>query len=99
MIDEVEKMCALRVDEIEVVLVKPKDGLLGFASCVIEKQLYLGNIALHNSPTSADKYRLVFPAKKLLTGRTLQFFYPINSDFYRQIKSAIVNHYEKIIKE
>ena len=56
------------ITEIQIIPLKPKDGLVAFASCVINDQLYLGNIAIYSSLGSCDGFRLVYPAKVLPTG-------------------------------
>ena len=35
------------VTEVDVAFVKPRDGLIGFASVVLDDQLYLSGIAIH----------------------------------------------------
>ena len=64
-------MSEIVVSEIQIIPVKPKDGLVAFATCLIYNQLYLGNIAVYSSPTSVDGYRLVYPSKTLKNGTKL----------------------------
>lgn len=48
------------ISEIQIIPVKPKNGLIGFASCVVNNQLYLGSIAIYTRPDGSG-YRLVYP--------------------------------------
>lgn len=46
--------------------VSPNKGHIGFASCIIDGWLFLGNIAVMTRLVSPEKIRLVFPQKKLV---------------------------------
>ena len=50
----------MQVTEVDIVFVKPKDGLIGFASLVVDDQLYLSGIAIHRKLVGHD-YRLTYP--------------------------------------
>lgn len=85
----------IKISEIQIVPIKPTNGLVAFASFVLNDSLYLGSIGiitrLHGS------YRLVYPTKKL-NDKDLNIFYPINKQVGRQIEEKIVASYEKVIK-
>lgn len=85
------------ISEVEITFVKPRNGLLGFASCLLNRQLFLSDIAIYNSPSSADYFRLVFPAKKLKNGKVIHLFHPVNSDLNQRIKQAVVAKIEDLI--
>jgi len=38
----------MQVTEVDIAFVKPKDGLIAFASVVLDDQLYLSGIAIHS---------------------------------------------------
>jgi len=40
-------MCELKISEIQVIPIKPKNGMVAFASCVVNDALYIGNIAIN----------------------------------------------------
>jgi len=42
-------MSDLYISEIQIIPVKPKDGLVAFSSCVINNFLYIGNIGIYTS--------------------------------------------------
>ena len=65
-----EKMEKIKISEIQIVPVKPKNGLIAFASCVINSQLYLGNIAIYTL-LNKDDFRLVYPSKVVPTGKQI----------------------------
>lgn len=91
-------MNELVVSEIQIIPVKPKDGLVAFASCVINNQFYLGNIAIYTSPSSPDGFRLVYPLKTLPTGKQINCVYPINRETGEAVKQAILSKYAELIE-
>ena len=87
----------LAVSEIQIIPVKPKDGLIAFASCVVNNQFYIGNIAIYTSPSTPDNFRLVYPIKVLPNGKEINCVHPINRETGELIKRAIVDKYEELI--
>ena len=80
------------ISEIQIIPVKPKEGLVAFASCVINDQFYVGDIAVYTRPDGSD-YRLVFPSKTLHSGARINVFHPINREAGHQLKSQIIKVY------
>lgn len=87
------------ISEIQIIPVKPKDGLVAFSSCIINNQFYLGNIAIYTSPASPDGFRLVFPSKTLPTGKQIQSVYPISRQAYEPVKKAIIQKFEELMRK
>jgi len=85
----------LEISEINIIPVKPKEGLLGFASCVLNQSLYLGGIAIRTD-LSNKGYRLVFPTKKFSNGKEISLFHPINRQFGKFIADKILCEWEKV---
>lgn len=92
-------MIELIVSEIQIIPVKPKDGLIAFASCVINNQFYIGNIAVYTSLAANDEFRLVYPIKILPNGKQINCVYPINRKTGEVIKKAIVSKYEELLEK
>jgi len=90
-------MFEIVVSEIQIVPIKPQNGLVGFASCVINNQFYVGNIAIYTSLSSKNGFRLVFPNKKLASGQAVPCFHPINKEAEEQISSAIISRYIEVM--
>jgi len=90
-------MNELVVSEIQIIPVKFKDGLVAFASCVINNQLYLGNLAIYTSPSSPDGFRLVYPSRPL-NGKQLSIAHPINKETGFLIQKQIVEQYLKLME-
>lgn len=85
------------VSEIQISPVKFRDGLVAFASCVINNQLYLGNIAIYTSPSSPDGFRLVYPSRAV-NGTQLSIAHPIRRETGSIIQKQIVERYIKLME-
>jgi len=92
-------MHEIAISEIQVIPVKPKEGLVAFASCVINNQFYLGNIAIYTSPSSDSGFRLVYPAKMLPTGKQIYCAHPISKEVGKIIHNAIISKYEELLNK
>lgn len=92
-------MSELEITEIQIIPVKPKDGLLAFASCVINDSFYVGNIAIYTSPSSHKGFRLVYPSKTLPNGKDINCIHPINKETGELISKAIIGKFKEIISK
>ncbi len=85
-----------RLSEIQIIPVKPQNGLVAFASFVLDKSLYLGSIGIMARPNGG--YRLVYPTKKV-ADRSLNLFYPINREFALAIEDEVVKRLEEVMNK
>ena len=83
-----------QLTEIQIIPVKPKDGLVAFASFVLDEHLYLGSIGIVTRPNGG--YRLVYPTKKV-ADKNLNIFYPINKPFAQEIENKIIKRFEEVM--
>ena len=60
-----------RLSEIQIIPIKPQNGLVAFASFVLDGNLYLGSIGIVTRLNGG--YRLVYPTKKV-GDRSLNIF-------------------------
>lgn len=80
--------------EVQVVPVKPHNGLIASASCVVDDSLYLGGIAIYTK-LKGEGFRLVYPTKKI--GDTnIPIFRPICKDATEAIQRTIIEKLEKL---
>jgi stage V sporulation protein G len=87
----------MKVTEIQIIPIKPNNGLVAFASVVVDDSLYLGSIGIHTRIDSSG-YRLTYPTKPI-GGRDLNIYHPINKEASEAIEQAIVNRYKEVMKE
>lgn len=90
---EVE-MIQNKVTEIQIIPVKPKDGLVAFASFIINDSFYFASIGIYTRPQGG--YRLTYPTRKSFSG-SLPIFHPINKEIACMIEDAVISKYEEII--
>jgi len=87
----------ISVSEVQLFILKPQNGLVCFASCIINNQFYVGNIAIYTSPNTSHGFRLVFPNKKLASGQVVDCFHPINKEAEGVVSSAIIKKYLELM--
>lgn len=86
----------MRVSEVSIHLVKPKNGLIAFASLVIEDALFLSGIAVHQKLNGG--HRLTFPTRKT-ENQSFTLFHPINRLASQAIEAAILTKLNDVLKE
>ena len=87
-----------KVTEVEIVPIKPRDGLVAIASCVIDDKLYIGSLGIQTKLTGDyGGFRLLWPTRKVGT-REINIFHPITRETYSAIEKAIINKYEEIME-
>lgn len=91
-------MNRLEISEVEIVPIKPKSGLMAFASFVINNQFYVGNIAIYQSGPAKEGFRLVYPDKILPNGKRINCIHPISREVARAVDRAVIDEYQKLIK-
>jgi len=84
------------LSEIQIIPIKPQNGLVAFASFVLDGSLYLGSIGIMTRPNGG--YRLVYPTKKV-ANRNLNIFYPISREFALAVEQEVVRQFEDVMKK
>jgi len=85
-----------QLSEIQIIPIKPQNGLVAFASFVLNKNLYLGSIGIYTRPQGG--YRLTYPTKKI-ANRDINIFHPINKEFAEAIKKAVIKKFEDVMNQ
>jgi len=96
--EKAKKMDEVVISEINILPIKPRNGLLAFVSLVLNNSFYIGSVAIH-SKLSEPGYRLVYPEKILANGCKAGCFHPINHYVAKQIEEKITEAYEDLIKK
>jgi len=78
----------MQITEINITPIKPNNGLVAFASVVLDNSVYLGFIGVYTR-LNGEGYRLTYPTKKV-GEKSLNIYYPINRETSRAIESAIM---------
>lgn len=84
------------VSEVNVVPVKPSNGLVAFASCVIDGQLYIGSLGVHRK-LDGSGYRITYPTKKIGAGQ-LNYYHPLTKEAGKRIELAITTKCREVLE-
>lgn len=84
-----------KLTDIQIVPVKPRDGLVGFASFVFSDLFYFSSIGIFTRPQGG--YRLTYPTRKSNQGYSLSIFHPIDKELAKEIEDEVTKEYEKLI--
>jgi stage V sporulation protein G len=85
----------MQVTEVDIAFVKPKDGLIAFASVILDDQIYLSGIAVHSKLVGSG-YRLTYPTRKV-GGTQFSLFHPIRKPVGLAIERAIVEKLKNVV--
>ena len=87
----------MQVTEVDIVFVKPKDGLIAFASVVLDDGVYLSGIGIHTK-LAGSGIRLTYPTRKV--GETqFSLFHPIRKPIGSAIEAAIVEKLKNVMSK
>lgn len=89
-------MISIDPNSIQIYPIKPIDGLLGFASLILNHHFYLGNIAIHSRPDGS--VRLSYPEKNLPNGKVIHCFHPITKEAGALVLANISKKYYEITR-
>jgi len=87
----------VKISEIQVIPVKPREGLIGFASFVLDEKYYVSSVAIYTR-LDGSGYRLVYPTKKV-GERNINVFHPINSEVGKAIDEAVIRKVNELFDE
>jgi stage V sporulation protein G len=87
----------MKISEVNIVPIKPKDGLIAFASVVLDNCVYLGSLGVFTR-LDGTGYRITYPTKKI-GNKDLNVFHPITKEFGQQIETAILKKATEIFNQ
>lgn len=77
----------MKITNVEIIPIKPKQGLIGFANIIFEDQLFIGSIGIHLK-LDGNGYRLTYPSRKV-GDQDFTIFHPTHAELSRIIEKAI----------
>jgi stage V sporulation protein G len=86
------------LSEIQILPIKPHNGLLAFCSFIINDSFYVADVAIY-SRLNANGYRLAYPIKVLHNGVKINCFHPINRQVAQEIEEQVIKKYLELIKK
>ena len=88
----------INISEIQIIPVKPRNGLLAFVSFVINKALYVGDVAIY-SRLDGKGYRLSYPIKVLSNGAKINCFHPINREIATSSEEQVIKVFLELTRK
>lgn len=79
----------------QIIPVKPKEGLVAFCSFVLFNTIYCSSVAIYTRPDGT--YRLVYPTKKV-NNSSINIFHPIDKKIGQKIEQLVTAKYEEVMK-
>jgi len=86
----------MNISEIQITPIKPMNGLVAFASCIINNNIYLGSIGILTRLDGG--YRLTYPTKNT-SNKQINIYHPINLETGKILEEKIVNKYKEVMKK
>ncbi len=84
----------MKITEIQITPIQPKNGLVAFASVVLDNSVYLGFIGVYTR-LNGEGYRLTYPTKQV-GEKSLNIHHPINRETSKAIEEAIISKMSEI---
>ena len=81
------------VTDVQIIPIKPKEGLVGFASFVFNDSFYLGSIGIYTRPHGG--FRLSYPTRKI-SNQNMSIFHPVNKNIANLIDQAVIGKFEEV---
>ena len=85
----------MQITEVQIIPIKPSNGLVAIASIVVANSLYLGSIGIHTK-MNGKGYRVTYPTKSL-NGKSFNVFHPIKKTMALDIEEAIIAKAEAVL--
>ena len=82
-----------KISEVQIVPIKPQDGLVGFASFVFDDSFYFRSVGIYTRPNGG--YRLTYPTRKIAS-EYCHLFHPIKKQISDAIEQAVITQFEAL---
>lgn len=83
------------INDVNITFIKPQNGLIGFASLILEDNFYIGSIGIHQK-LDGSGYRLTYPTKRI-NNQDLNIYHPINKATSIAIEKAVINKLKNVM--
>ncbi len=95
--DFYQVMKSKMITEVQITPVKAKDGLVAFASVVLDGKFYLGSIAVHQK-LDGSGLRLTYPTRRV-ADRDFHIFHPIKREASFEFEEAIFSKFKEVMTQ
>lgn len=85
----------MKVSQVEIIPIRPKEGLIGFATVEMDDQLLLHSIGIHRKKDGSG-YRLTYPTQSGQHERG-PLFHPITHELSKEIERLVFERVKNIL--
>ncbi|MBT3230819.1 hypothetical protein HN358_03515 [Candidatus Uhrbacteria bacterium] len=85
----------MKINEVQIIPIRPREGLVGFASITLDDGLHLGSIGIHKR-LDGSGYRITYPTKKIGSIDT-HIYHPTTNAASKMIEQAIADKAEELL--
>lgn len=85
----------MKITDIQIIPIKPSNGLVAFGSIIFDNGLYLGSIGIYRK-LDGSGLRITYPTKKV-GDKNINIYHPINKELSRLIEDAVIEKAEKLL--
>lgn len=87
----------MNISDMNITLVRPQGGLIGFASFVLHGAFYVSGIAIHEKRDGSG-YRLTYPTRKS-GDQVFNICHPMNRQASKAIESAVFQKLKDVLNQ
>ncbi|MFC1496292.1 hypothetical protein ACFL52_02640 [Candidatus Margulisiibacteriota bacterium] len=87
----------LKIDELEIIPLRPQKGRIAVISFVLNGALKISNISIYTRPQGG--FRLVYPTKMMPTGYEEACFKPITREMAQVFDEVLIESYKAFIMD
>lgn len=77
----------MKVTKVEILPIKPQNGLMAFATIELDDQLYINSIGVHRKRDGSG-YRITYPNRKI-GEQSITICHPMKPELSKMIENAI----------
>jgi hypothetical protein len=88
----------ISISQIQIIPVNANNGLVAFASFVLNESIYLSSVGVYTRLNNLDQYRLVFPTKTL-GNKEINVFYPISQKVGKYLEIEVSKVLKNVINQ
>jgi len=81
----------LHISHIDFYLIQPKEGLIGFVNFLIEGAVAINGVGIYERMDGTG-IRLVYPVRKLTSGKQINIIHPISQAIGSHIERQVASH-------
>jgi DNA-binding cell septation regulator SpoVG len=85
----------MSIIKVELLPIKPQNGLMAFACVEINNEFYVSSIGVHKR-RDGKGYRITYPTRKV-GEQNLTIFHPTEPSFSKEIEHAICTRAEEVL--